>query len=144
MRDAGWSGMMSLPRLLNLDKDGTLRMQILPQTAILRSNQISPAVSANETTLTLEKATGEVWCSGATGSALEFTATDGITDLLRVSYMPAQHLIIADGKEVQLQPGDAPQIHAFVDGSVMETIISERIGFTKRFYTTRSVQRQIC
>ena len=42
--------------------------------------------------------------------------------------------MIADGKEIQLQPGDVPEIHAFVDGSVIETIVSQRIGFTKRFY----------
>ena len=58
MRAAGWSGMMSLPRVLNLDKDGTLRMQILPQTASLRSNQITPTVSANETTAHARESNG--------------------------------------------------------------------------------------
>ncbi len=134
MRAAGWSGMMSLPRVLNLDKDGTLRMQILPQTASLRSNQITPVIHANETTLTLKKATGEVLCSGTRSSALEFTAADGTSELLRISYAPANGVVLADGKEIQLQPGDIPEIHAFVDGSVIETIVSQRIGFTKRFY----------
>jgi beta-fructofuranosidase len=138
MRAAGWAGMMSLPRVLNLDKDGTLRMQILPQAASLRSNQITPAVSANETTLTLEKATGEVRCSASWRSTLEFTATDGINELFRISYVASKGVIIADGKEIQLQPGDVPEFHTFVDGSVIETIVSQRIGFTKRFYYTQT------
>ncbi len=134
MREAGWSGMMSLPRVLYLDKDGTLRMQLLPQTASLRSTQITPVLSASTTTFTLEKATGEVWCSGARNSSLEFTATDGISELLRISYVATKNVMLADGKKIQLEPGDIPEVHAFVDGSVIEIIVSQRVGFTKRFY----------
>jgi hypothetical protein len=39
---AGWAGMMSLPRVLHLDKSGTLRMEILPTLATLRSSPVPP------------------------------------------------------------------------------------------------------
>jgi beta-fructofuranosidase len=51
--------------------------------------------------------------------------------------------MVADGKEIQLQPADIPQIHAFVDGSVIETIVSQRIGFTKRFYYAQTTAPDI-
>ena len=44
---------------------------------------------------------------------------------------------------IALQPGDVPTLHAFVDGSVIELILGERIGYTKRFYYTRAVLRRI-
>ena len=36
MIEAGWSGIMSLPRVLSLDPDGSLRMRVLPQATTLR------------------------------------------------------------------------------------------------------------
>jgi beta-fructofuranosidase len=64
--------------------------------------------------------------------------SDGDTELLRAEYSPAKHSFTVDGKEVALQPDDEPALHAFVDGSVIELIVSERIGCTKRFYYTAS------
>ena len=58
----------------------------------------------------------------------------GNPELLRVKYLPETHCFLADGKEVALQAGDTPSIHAYVDGSVIEVILGERIGYTKRFY----------
>ena len=40
MKAAGWSGIMSLPRVLTLDKDGTLRIRSLPQLSALRGAQL--------------------------------------------------------------------------------------------------------
>lgn len=134
MRATGWSGMMSLPRVMRLDADGTLRIQVLPQTAALRSGVVTPIVTDRKAAVTLKNATGEVKCAGIIGSALELTMTDGATELLHVSYSPEKHAFLADGKIIQLQPNDQPLLHAFVDGSVIELIVSERVGYTKRFY----------
>jgi len=64
MRKAGWSGMMSLPRVMSLDKDGVLRLQIVQQTASLRSTSIPRSVRSGMVSVVLPKANGEVFCLG--------------------------------------------------------------------------------
>ncbi len=129
MIEAGWSGMMSLPRVLNLDADGTLRMRFLPHIESLRQGSLS-----QETSGTIPKATGEVLCVGKVISGIEFSAHMGATELIRLTYSPQQHAWSADGKTFELEPSDLPKVHAFIDGSVIEILLSERVGYTKRFY----------
>ncbi len=140
---AGWAGMMSLPRVLRLDRDGTLRMQILPTFATLRSSvPLRPASSGNRTEFILQRASGEVLCSAPRRTeAFEFVmqnSSDG-GELLRIVYEPAKHVFLADGKEIALGPDDAPELHVFVDGSVIEVIVSQRTGYTRRFYSSQRV-----
>ena len=56
MRAAGWSGMMSLPRVLSLDKDGTLRIKALPEIAKLRlaGTAFTSALSGAQHNVTLD------------------------------------------------------------------------------------------
>ena len=132
MKKAGWSGMMALPRVMNLDKDGTLRVKVLPQAVALRAG-VLPGTGM---TKTLKGASGEVMCSGVKGKSYEFSLAHGDTDLMKVSYSGEKHSFMADGKEIVLQSGDLPTLHAYVDGSAVELIAGERIGYTKRFYYT--------
>jgi len=141
MRTAGWSGMMSLPRVLTLDPDGTLRMRILPETAKLRAGSI--AASGTATTLTLPQATGELLCTGTKGSAFALTLTAGSTPLMQISYSPETRTITANGKQIALEPNDVPTLHAFVDGSLIELIVGERIGYALRFYYTTATAPDI-
>ncbi len=134
MKAAGWSGMMSLPRVMSLDEDGTLRVRVLPQAAALRGGEVRQAESRTGVLKVLRSASGEVFCSGERGKDFEFRLSTDAGELLRVSYSAEKHAFVADGKEVALQPQDAPTLHAFVDGSVIELIAGERIGYTKRFY----------
>ena len=134
MKTAGWSGMMSLPRVMNLDKDGTLRVTVLPEVSKLRGGPMPPLESKQESPKILRGASGEVMCTSSKGRPMTFTMSNGETELMHVSYSPISHSFTTDGKEVTLQEGDRPTIHAFVDGSVIEVILSERIGYTKRFY----------
>ena len=134
MREAGWSGMMSLPRVMSLDKDGVLRVQVLPEIAALRNGVVEPRTASGEITLTIERASGEILCTAPGSSDFTCSLKNGSTTLLQVSYSAQSHSMVADGKEIPLQPGDKPQMHAFIDGSVIELILSERIGYTKRFY----------
>ena len=136
MRKAGWSGMMSLPRVMSLDKDGTLRIQTLPQTAALRAGVVPLEKSSTGMLRILRNASGEVICSGVKGKAFNFTLSTDSVELLHVSYSAEKHAFVADGKEIALEPSDAPKLHVFVDGSVIELIVSERVGYTKRFYYT--------
>jgi beta-fructofuranosidase len=149
MKVAGWSGMMSLPRVLSLDKDGTLRIKALPETAGLRAGLL-PAkglrpgkLDAASLDATLPKASGEVLCAGRKGAAMQFAIKLNETDLLHATYVPDTHKFILEGKEIALEPTDLPSLHAYVDGSVIELIVSERIGYTKRFYYAGSVAPDI-
>ena len=143
MREAGWSGMMSLPRVLNLDKDGTLRIQVLPQTGALRSGIVPHQGPRGGTLKILRNASGEVICSGPRSKSFEFTLSTDSSELLHVSYSAESHTFVADGRNIVLEPNDEPTLHAFVDGSVIELIVSERIGYTKRFYYTGSIAPDI-
>ena len=134
MREAGWSGMMSLPRELRLDPDGTLRIQVLPQAAVLRAGSLPYQETRAGVLKTLPQASGEVLCTGLRENEMKFTMSAGGAELLRVSYSPEKHAFLVEDTEIALQPRDIPALHAFVDGSVVELILSERAGYTKRFY----------
>jgi beta-fructofuranosidase len=139
MIEAGWSGMMSLPRLLSLDPDGSLRMRILPEATALRS---APVESLNST-VTLKAATGEMLCIGKRGRSMKFSVTLGSTEIILLEYSSEEHAWIVDGKKIGLQRSDTPKVHAFVDGSVVEMMLSERVGYTKRFYYSDTIAPDI-
>jgi beta-fructofuranosidase len=144
---AGWAGMMSLPRVLHLDQDGTLRMQVLPALATLRSaSPMQLANSGNAIELTLQKASGEVLCTAPRQTeAFEFVMQSSIDngELLHIAYDPARHAFLVDGKEIALETTDTPQLHAYVDGSVIEVILSQRAGYTRRFYYSQATAPDI-
>jgi beta-fructofuranosidase len=135
MRAAGWSGMMSLPRVMSLDADGILRLTIAEQMKMLRAGPLKMEGSSSGVGVTLPAANGELLCSGARGKGFALRlGTQADAELVKVEYVAERHVFVADGQEIALQPYDAPTIHAFVDGSVIEMILGERIGLTKRFY----------
>jgi beta-fructofuranosidase len=144
---AGWAGMMSLPRVLHLDQDGALRIQLLPGLATLRSSvSLRPANSGNKIEFVLQRASGEVLCSAPRRTeAFDFVMQNSAdqSELLRITYEPTKHVFLIDGKEIALEPEDAPQLHAYVDGSVIELIMSEREGYTKRFYYSQTTAPDI-
>lgn len=144
---AGWAGMMSLPRVLHLDQDGTLRMQFLPSLATLRSAlPVRRTSLGNEIEFTLQNASGEVLCTAPPRTeTFELVMQNSIdkSELLRIEYDPATHGFLADGKKIALKPGDTPQLHAYVDGSVIEVIVSQRAGYTKRFYYSQTTALDI-
>ena len=137
-RTTGWSGMMSLPRVMSLDPDGTLRLRILPQASMLRAATLPVEKSSKSIKATLRYASGEVLCSGVKGASFTFSLSTSAEDLLRVDYSADKHAFAANGSEIALHPDDTPTLHAFVDGSVIELVLGERIGFTKRFYYAES------
>jgi beta-fructofuranosidase len=143
MKAAGWSGMMSLPRVLSLDADGTLRMETLPGLSWLRAGRLPHEETRAGVCRILPRATGEVLCTGDAGKDFAFRMSDGASELLKVAYDAAAHSFRVDGKTIALEAGDEPSVHGFVDGSVVEVILGGRIGVTKRFYYTESVAPDI-
>lgn len=138
MLKAGWSGMMSLPRTMRLDPDGTLRLAILPQSSALRGAPLKVDTASTAKTITLEKSNGEFSAEGRKGNAMRVSIANGTEELMKIEYLPQRHVMVANGHEIQLQPADSPAVHAFADGSVLEVILGQRVGYTMRFYATQS------
>ena len=122
MLKAGWSGMMSLPRVMNLEKDGSLRLTMLPELTTLRG---APAK-------TIPKACGEFLYES--DQDFEVVLRMAGKELLRASYSAATRMLTVDGHELPVAPGQQARLHGYVDGSVIDLIVNESIGYTKRFY----------
>jgi len=133
MRNAGWSGMVSLPRVLRLEEDGTLRMEALPELSVLRTKAIPATVMVSGAKVTLPGSNGEVICNGRRGEPFEITIGTGSV-LVRVQYAPQTHRIRIGDREAELPVRDDPSVHVFVDGSVIEIFVSGRVAYTQRFY----------
>jgi len=134
MRQAGWSGAMSLPKLLSLDTDGTLRMQMLPELSTLRGAEITAASSVGKKTTVLPGASGEIVCEAEQRRAFSFTLSSTASEILHIDYDPLQHAFHVNGSKVQLLDRDSPTLRVFVDASITETLLGERISCTGRFY----------
>jgi beta-fructofuranosidase len=139
MRSAGWSGMMSLPRVLSLDADGTLRITIAEQVQQLRAGPLKMEAMSSGIAATLPAANGELLCTGTRCKSFQLRlGTQAEPILLKIEYAATQNAFLCDGKEIALEPGDIPTVRAFVDSSVIEMILGDRIGLTKRFYYSGS------
>lgn len=134
MRQAGWSGAMSLPKLLSLDADGTLRIQMLPELATLRGSEVATVSSSDHKSAVLLNLSGEIFCEGEKDRAFSFILADHASDILHITYDPLQHAFFVNGSKVTLSDQDRPTIRVFVDASIAETLLAERIGYTGRFY----------
>jgi len=138
MRKAGWSGVMSLPRVMTLDREGMLQLSILPETKTLRS-AIIPATSGEAgSRLLLNACNGELVCAGLAKEFFSLTIGYASNEILVVQYLPDRQAMLIDETEFPLQAGDSPSVHAFVDASVIELVLMGRVGYTKRFYCNQT------
>ena len=131
---AGWSGMMSLPRVLTL-RSGELYMQPAAQVARLRSTS-ARRDEVHEITAKLAQATA--------GTA-PYNVLDRDGTLLAVVSNAAQdpltlHISFGNGVQPIVVALPAPlsstaSLHAFFDNSVLELFIDNRFCITHRFYS---------
>lgn len=133
MLKAGWSGMMSLPRVMNLDKDGSLRLTMLPELTTLRG----PVAKA------IPKACGEFLYASDKDFALVLKMGGDGRELLRASYKAATRTLTVDGHEVLVEPGQVAHLHGYVDGSVIDLILNKSVGYTKRFYYEQAAAPEV-
>lgn len=130
---AGWSGLMSLPRVLTLH-DGELQMTVAPQVARLRSPAARPD-RVHEFLATMTR---------SSGPAANYLVKDASGPLLNLRSNPTQdqrtlHISFSNG----IQPITVPlpaalpgstKVHAFLDNSVLEIFVDDRFCITHRFY----------
>lgn len=119
--EAGWAGVMSLPREVTLRPDGTLHQQPVAEVASLRGEELTGPVSGDalDVELSVELAEGGVvrWLVRGASYELERTAT-GAT---------------LNGGEVPLE-GDRVDVRVLVDHSVVE-VFANGVPLSTRSYS---------
>lgn len=140
---AGWSGVMSLPRVVSLHKDGTLCIQPAPELQTLRGQHwhfTDLALESGQTRL-LEEVTGD---------QLEIIAEFAITSDSIVSLVVSEQTrIFYDAQTgqlgvetsqgikagaLQVPAGQPLRLHTFIDHSVIEVFANDRACVTNRVY----------
>jgi len=161
-RAAGWSGAISLPRVLTLGDAGDLRISPLPELAMLRANKRSfqnLRVAADEATLlkgvsgdcleiAAEFAPGDAWEVGlrvrCAPDAAEETIVlyDWKNQQLRVdcekSSLDAETDRAAISGKMSLASGEPLKLRIYTDASVIEVFANDRACLTARVYPTRA------
>ena len=149
-RKAGWSGSISLPRVLSLGADNALLMEVAPELASLRQNTIEIATpqSPYELKKALSQAvihnrSGEVICTFKPADdectlELQLQSREGISRMLALAYSKANGapFVAIGDKLLPLSPdanGDST-LHLWIDGSIIETFIDRRQAITTRYY----------
>jgi beta-fructofuranosidase len=159
---SGWSGVMSLPRVMSLGSDGHVWMQPAPELAALRAEHIHRSdidVPAGR----------QVVLPDITGDSLELLVTfrpprEGLCGIVvrqapdgaeqtQISYDAALHQLIVDRTASSLDRttdhslhvapltlgSEEPlRLHIFLDRSVLEVFANERVSITSRIYPTRA------
>ena len=135
-RASGWAGMMSLPRILDLDSTGRLTMRVLPAVEQLRGAEQAG------TPRIVRDCCGEVqFKAPLSNEPLTFSLRlqDGNSsgkDLIGIEWKPQEKKVFLDGEEI---PGaDSGQksieINSYIDGSVVELFVNGGFAYTRRFY----------
>ncbi len=161
-RAAGWSGVMSLPRVLDLLPDGTLSMVVAPELTALRDKH------AHWTDLTFSPDAPDV-LDNVQGRCLEINAEFELIDAEKfglwiccspdgeertlIAYDVAQQCLSIDRQQSSLSPaadkavdiaplpiglGERLTLRIFIDQSIVEVFASRQICLTSRIYPTRA------
>lgn len=137
---AGWAGMMSLPRVLTLGEDGRLRFGVAPEVQQLRGQRIS-ANAEGIAALRVGACCGEILCAAKREMApfelALLSDAEGASPWLTLGFDPLHRdQVLIDGRPVNLHLGvqEDLELHVYVDGSVIETIVNGQVAWTKRFY----------
>ena len=138
-RAAGWAGLMSLPRVLDLDPKGKLEMRVLPAVESLRKMKVE---GMKDEAKRIQGCCGEVqYATTLTNEPFGFSLNmeDGTaqgSELVGVEWKPQEPRLLLDGKEIpsDTQGRNVLDLQAYVDGSVVELFINNCVACTKRFY----------
>jgi beta-fructofuranosidase len=157
---AGWSGVMSLPRILALRPDGTLDIRPAPELARLRGRRyhLQDRDLAPESPVDLPEARGdclEIVAEFAVGDATQvgllLRRAPQQEEETRVYYDSPGRQVVVDGRRARLSTaahsgeargplavaqGETVRLHIFLDCSVVEVFANEQTCITERIYPT--------
>jgi len=163
---SGWSGTMSLPRVLSLGEDKSLRMAPPDELAILRynprkhENLTIPAdgelplkdVSGNSLELDIEMAPEgaaqcgvKVCCSpdGKEQTAIFYDAAEKKLKVDTTQSSLGEGRKAVEGGPFELKPGEALRLRVFVDKSLVEVFANGRQAVARAVYPTRPDARGV-
>jgi beta-fructofuranosidase len=159
IKQAGWSGSMSLPRVLTLGKNNELQMEVAPEFASLRQNTVEVKEPRSSTDLinalsraTIHNRVAETICTFNAGRSmcgleLQLQTSTGTTSLFTVAYSQANGApFVAIGDKLLAlcpDPDGLSTMHLWIDGSVIETFIDKRQVVTTRSYDAPSEAGEI-
>lgn len=153
--DAGWSGALSLPRVLSLDGDGRLRQRPAEEVTDLRTRRVAAAVpnaldnerralDAGGRTLEIDL---EIALDDAEAFELSVFESADRGERTAVRYHSEGEVVVdrsassrtgvgtADAQRMPATPYDEPlSLRAFLDGSVIELYTNGRRCLTSRVY----------
>jgi len=157
----GWSGTMSLPRVLTLGEDGMLRMDVPKEIENLRYNprvkknitiktdteQTVEGIAGNSIELSIEMASknaqqfGVKVCCSADNSEETLIYYDSVDKKLKIDTTKSS---LKEGPKsieagpFELQEREPLQLRVFVDKSVVEVFANGRQAVMRRIYPTRA------
>ena len=161
---AGWSGLMSLPRILTIGSDGRLHVAIDPAVEKLRKHEqklhLAPVKTGEtgskqmQSTERLKDACGEILCivnpnkepftldlldvSQHTDAPKDPTATVAAQiSLISLRYShanPGELVVDQQRMPIHLAASQPLELHFYIDGSVIELFVNNQAACTKRFY----------
>jgi beta-fructofuranosidase len=138
-KSAGWAGMMSLPRVMSMAADGTLRYKVAEAAQTLRGE----AKQLRGEAAKIVRITG---CCGEAAyrarrqrgsSRLVIEGERSKDRWMEIEFDPSYpESVFIDARPLKLSidKDEAVEIRLHIDGSVIEMIVGERIAWTKRFY----------
>lgn len=158
---AGWSGAMSLPRVLTLGQDGTVHVQPLPELASLRGahTAVEPQPIASGRTTVLSNVAGdrlEIQAQlapapgGRVGLALRRSPDQAEQTVIWYDAATAElsvdrtHASLDEDTDrttelasLTLEAGAPLRLQVFLDASVLEIFADQRLSLSTRIYPTR-------
>lgn len=160
-RDAGWSGVLSLPRVLGLHRDGSLAMRPAPELDTLRyeAHALSSRRMASGTEVSIPQLRGDalelrVRATVLPGATLTIALRQSPdrTEQTLVHYRRASEELVLDTTRSSLSPDVTPErvevhhaltddsieLRVFLDRSVIEVFADDRTCVTGRLYPSKS------
>jgi len=143
---SGWAGCMALPRVLSLDSDGRLEMQVAPAAQSLRAKSfVLPRrnASVSETSQALEEiqienVAGEIaWKTKSLNSEFKLLDRSGTWWSAKIAGRGDSAVTLTvNGTSFELPLRSASEIefHLFLDASVAELICNREHALTTRIY----------
>jgi beta-fructofuranosidase len=155
---AGWAGLMSLPRVLTLDRNGRLKASVAAEVNSLRGRKQSLDITADEENnqrqigaIRIEECCGEIQCA-ARRAANSFelilcSSAPNPVSWLTLKYdlqYPDQILVDARPLPLLLESGEDIQLHLYIDASVIEVFVNDQVSYTKPFYYKGGTPQDMC
>ncbi|MBV1822802.1 glycoside hydrolase family 32 protein [Komagataeibacter oboediens] len=130
---AGWNGVMSLPRVMTIGEDGLARVAPHPAIAMLEGPVFMQGAGHEPRHTDGPNARIRVSFSGQAPGRIIFGGRDAFLDLDYDPYRPGRELI-ANGDAAPLPLADHSTLDILVDASVIEIFASSGIGLSTRAY----------